>query len=244
MALWVCTETYKSLFNMNKFKLLFFAFVGVCSLNAYGRINVGAKLGLSYTNPMFKDTKLVNKKGGLGFQGGARVSADLSRWQVGIAADYATMSYTYESGIMMLFSPLQQYSMTYEIKVPMQPVYIFVNRKIPLPSSYLYFGLNAGHVFFGEKEKNTREYPDFVNPKSGLMDVQPTVPVNSFSGGIQGGYNLNINDKLSINAELAIHAIPVTTTLNYSDLNTWNALYERKAYFLYVPLSVGANYTF
>ncbi len=229
---------------MKKTRLLYLALLNFASMQAHGKIYVGAKLGLSYSIPFFKDTKLVSKKGNLGFLAGAKGLVDLSKWQMGIAADYVTMSYSYETGIMQLFSQLQTYSMKYKINVPMQPVYAFINRKVTLQSSYWYFGLNAGHVFFSKNENNSIEYPDFVHPRMGPPVVKSTWPVNSFFGGVQAGYNFDVSEKLSVNAEIAIHAIPVTTTLNYSDRNTWNAFYERKAYFLYAPLSIGVNYKF
>lgn len=230
---------------MKKIKNLLVGIAIVFPLLSYSQsINLGLKGGVTY-NTFAKHSQIdfTDAKGGMNPFAGVKAFIDIQKIQIGIGVDRATMSHEYKSAVPYT-SNQQEYYLAYDINVPMYPVYAFANYTIRLPRSYAYVGVNAGHIFFGKKEDNSVSYSPELTPTYGSITVGAETPESTLFGGIQGGYNISITKGFSVNGEIGISYVPIKAGFNSHDFALHNMRYVEDSYFLYIPLSVGVNYTF
>jgi hypothetical protein len=158
---------------------------------------------------------------------------DLSKWQVGLSIGYASMSHNYE--VPFYLGPNERNYIAYDISVPMYPVFAFANYKFNFVKSFVYVGLNTGHLFFASKETNT------ISPSNVVPFSAKATPQSAVSGGLQAGYSIIVSDKFQLNAELGFTIVPVKMTFNSYSLSGAGYTTDNSLFY-FIPATVGVQY--
>lgn len=171
---------------------------------------------------------------------GAKFSIDLSMFQFGVGVRYGKSGFSYNQEYATLGKLISEYTSEARFIMP----YLFANYRISLPKSYLYFGLNAGYIKYGDR---TNVFTAHI--------VQPPLVFTGYdlgentkgtlSGGVQAGYTLNVTDHLGLQVETGISYTQVKAGFPLIDINAQplTGQIEKSAY-LQIPVTAGLVYSF
>ena len=205
---------------------------------------LGLNGGASYNSfTKQKNINFTDAQGGINVFAGLKIFLEFKHLQIGAGGAVATMSREYKSAVPYFYYD-KEYYLTYNSRIPMYPVNVFVNYKLQFPKSYIYFGVNGGHIFFGKNENNSVQYSTDLIPAYGNLTVGMEAPESTLFGGIQGGYNVSVSQHFSLCTEIGVNYIPVKLYYNSHNYALQNTRYLETFHFYYVPLSVGINYVF
>ena len=182
------------------------------------KLEFGINGGMTaHTAPSHSYGKVHND---IGYYAGARAAFSFLGFQAGIGVDAIKMTGTREQ----ILGP----TMELNIADPAITPHLFINKKISLPKSYLYFGLSAGYTFVNYKSNKA-----FLDTRGHIADIDSKG--SGFMGGLQLGYVFLLTSHLGINAEAAARYY------NYSPHDPATSTYNKYRLFAF-PVSVGVRY--
>lgn len=193
-------------------------------------ISIGLRGGRNFNStPSFAKDQLTDASGFSGMQLGAKATVDFKHFQVGAGFDISRLRYEYTANTNTSLGNVNMVSST-----PLYYPHVFANYKFGTSRSYAYFGGTVGYAILGGKLNiMTEDQTQWRTMQQG----------NSISGGLQGGYNLSLTKRLSLQGEVGVRYIPLNTTYTSFDANGVSYETPVRSGALSYPITIGINYT-
>lgn len=193
-------------------------------------ISIGLHGGMNFNStPSFAKDQLTGASGFSSMLVGIKGTVDFKHFQVGAGYDNSRARYSFTTNTNTSLGSINMVAST-----PVPFPYLFANYKYGSSRSYAYLGGSIGYAMLGGKLNiMTDEKTQWRSVGQG----------NTFSGGLQAGYNLSLTKRWSVQGEVGVRYIPPNVT--YTSFDAGGKAYETPvsgSSFSY-PVTIGINYT-